>query len=367
IEKISINNKLISPADFHDILEKKIKPALDKYVLQFSDHISYFEAWLVIAFLYYKKQKCDWVILEAGLGGLHDATNVISEPKITAITNIGLDHTHILGNTKIKIAKDKAGIIKRNSIFLTTEKNKSLLKIFKATCRRQQAWLIPTKNLVNNYPAKRDPALRDNYFSTSKQKENLNLALNILDLLKIKPKSPQQIISKFKLICRQEIIQQRPLVILDGSHNKDKLDNLISFVKQQKYKKLHLVLGFAQNKNHKAILKKLLQISDNLYITRFIVSVRKSAELKKLYQDSHYIITAKAGQAGFRQRRNKKMRPKLPISIHNDPHQALNAALAKAKKDDLVLVTGSFFLTGELRKRWVPEKHILKYLKLDKK
>lgn len=342
IEKISINNKLISPADFHTILEKQIKPALDQYVFKFSDSISYFEVWLVIAFLYFKQQKCDWVVLEAGLGGLHDATNVIDTPKITAITNIGLDHTHILGKTKTLIAKDKAGIIKQNSIFLTTEKNKNLLKIFQTTCRQKQAWLMTTENLVKNYRT-------DNYFSTVRQKQNLNLALNILALIKIQPKNTQRVIDKFKLICRQEIMQTNPLVILDGAHNKDKLDNIINFVKQQKYKRLHLVLGFAENKNYKIALKKLLHISNNLYITRFMVGIRKSAELKKLYQAS------------------KNINPRLPIIIYNDPHQALTSALKSAKKDDLVLVTGSFFLTGELRKRWVSEEYILKNLKLDKK
>lgn len=351
IEKISINNRFISPADFHNILEEKIKPALDKYVLKFSDNLSYFEIWLVIAFLYFKQKKCDWVILEAGLGGLHDATNVIKSPKITAITNIGLDHTHILGKTKEKIATDKAGIIKKNSIFLTNEKNKKLLKIFETTCRQKKAWFIKNENLVKNYKT-------NNYFSTPKQAENLNLALNILSLIKIQPKNTQKIINNFQLICRQETMQKNPQVILDGAHNKDKLKNIINFVKTKKYKKLYLVLAFAENKNYTTSLKKLLAICDGLYITRFIVDVRKSAELKKLYQSSRHIARSRL--------RDKKINTHLPISIYNDPHQALAMALKKAKKEDLVLVTGSFFLTGELRKKWISEDYILKNLRFDK-
>jgi len=342
IERISINNKLISPKDLHNILEKQIKPTLDKYALQFSDSISYFEAWLIIALLYFKQQQCDWVILEAGLGGLHDATNVIANPKITVVTNIGLDHTHLLGNTKMAIAQNKAGIIKKNSIFLTNEKNKKLLQLFKNTCRKKQAWFINKENLVKNYKT-------NNYFSTVKQRENLNLVLNILDLLKIYPSHTQSIINKFQLICRQEIIQNKPLVILDGAHNKDKLDNLINFAKQQKYKQLHLVLAFAENKNYKIALKKLLQITDSLYITRFLTSGRKSADLKKLYQAS------------------QKLKPSLALSLHHDPHQALAKALSLANQDDLVLVTGSFFLTGELRKKWIAEEYIVQHQKLDKR
>lgn len=341
IERISVNNKLISPRDLHDILEKYIKPTLDKYVLKYSDSVSYFEVWLIIALLYFKQQKCDWVVLEAGLGGLHDATNVIAKPKVTAITNIGLDHTHILGKTKISIAKNKAGIIKKNSLFLTTERDKKLLRLFNNTCKNKKAWYLNLKDLYKNYNT-------NNYFSTNRQKANLNLVLNILDVLKIYPRDIQKVISNFGLICRQETISKKPWVILDGAHNNDKLDNLISFIRQQKYKKLHLILAFAENKDYRAPLKKLLQISNYLYITRFTINARKSAELKKLYQTS------------------KKLRPKLAISVYNDPHQALDSALKLAKKGDLIVVTGSFFLAGELRKKWISEEYILKNLKLDK-
>jgi dihydrofolate synthase / folylpolyglutamate synthase len=342
IERISINNKLISPADLHDILENQIKPTLDKYVLKFDDSISYFEAWLIIALLYFKKEKCDWIILEAGLGGKHDTTNIIASPKITAITNVGLDHTHILGKTKTKIATDKAGIIKKNSLFFSTEKDKKLQKLFKDTCRKQKAWYMSLDNKTKDYDT-------SNYFNTPRQTDNLNLALNILAALKIKPSNTQKVIDNFKLICRQEIIAKKPTVILDGAHNKDKLDNIINFTNQQSYKKLHLVLAFAENKNYKIPLKKLLNITDDLYITRFLVTSRKSAELKKLYQDS------------------KKLKPNLSISIHHDPHQALELAIKNAKPDDLVLVTGSFLLAGELRKKWISEEYILKSRKLDKR
>ncbi|PLX26053.1 hypothetical protein C0580_00750 [Candidatus Parcubacteria bacterium] len=343
IEKISIGDKLIDPKSLHKILEEKIKPAWDIYTKKYKDDpISYFETWLAIALLYFQEQKCDWVVLEAGLGGTHDATNVIPQAKITAITNIGMDHTEILGNSREKIAKDKAGIIKKNSIFVTTEKNKKLLKIFRAVCKKKKAWYMETENIVKDYKT-------DNYFDTTKQKENLNLALNILQLLKIDPKNTQSIINSFKLTCRQEIIQKNPLVILDGSHNKDKLANLIDFVQKQKYKNLHLLVAFAQNKNYKIPFKKLLKISDEVYLTRFLMTERKSASLRDMQKIAKSIKTEKS------------------IYMYNDPYQALDTALKSAKKDDLILVTGSFFLSGELRKKWVSEEFIVKNLKLDNK
>ncbi|MDP2812244.1 MAG: Mur ligase family protein, partial [bacterium] len=314
IEKISINHRLISPKSLHEILKNKIKPALDKYLLEFSeDQISYFECFLVIALLYFVEQKCDWVIIETGMGGEHDASNVIVNPKVTAITNIAMDHIETLGPKKSDIAKNKAGIIKRNSLFLTTEKDKKLLKIFKNKCKKEKAWFINLENLTDKYQA-------SEYFATRGQKNNLNLVLNILDILKIKPKNSQKVINNFHLICRQETIQKNPRVILDGSHNPAKLGNLIEFLKQQKFKKLHLIIGFAHNKSYRAPLKKLLSLSNEVYLTRFLVSQRKSANLRDLHK-----LT-------------KKIRPDITINMYIDPYKALASALKKANKNDLILI-----------------------------
>ncbi len=344
IEKLRINNKLISPKKLHKILEKKIKPALDKYVLKFpTEPISYFEAFLALGLIYFKEEKCDYIILETGLGGTHDATNIIKKPLVTAITNIGLDHTEILGDTKEKIAKDKAGIIKPKSIFLTTEKNKNLIKIFKTICKKRKAKYTEIEKLNKEYNSK--------YFSTPKQKNNLNLALNILKVLNIQVKNKEKIINKFQLLCRQEIIQSNPLVILDGAHNPDKLGNLITFIKKQYLsdkKKVHLILGLAHDKKYKPVLKKLLNITDEIYLTRFLISLRKSASLKKLYKDTKIIS-------------------KIPTHIFNDPYHALDKAMTKAKKNDIIIIAGSFYLTGELRKHWISEKYILKNLTVFKK
>jgi dihydrofolate synthase / folylpolyglutamate synthase len=335
IEKIKINNKLISGSDLHNILHNIIKPALDKYIIKFpTEPISYFEAWMALALVYFAKAKCDWVILEAGLGGTHDASNVIPHPAITAITNIGLDHTEILGNTKEEIARDKAGIIKKSSKFLTTEKNVKLINIFKKICKTRQAKFTNLDNLISNYKI-------NNYFDTPRQRDNLNLALNILDILNIKPANTQNIINNFKLPCRQEIIQTSPLVILDGAHNPDKINNLIKFVAQQKYKKLHLIIGFAEDKNTKQALQKILPLADTLYITRFLVPMRKAADLKKLYTQSKAI-------------------KKISTQIFYDPRDALKTALKSANKADLILIAGSFYIAGELRKHWISEEKILK-------
>ena len=221
--------------------------------------------------------------------------------------------------------------------------SKKLLKIFETVCKKQQAWFMPLENLVKNYQ------IKGAYFKTPKQSENLNLALNILSVLKISPTNTNKIINNFGLICRQEIIRKNPAVVLDGSHNKDKLDNLLKFIGQQKYHHLHLILGFGYHKNYKVALKKLLRISHDVYLTRYLITTKRSADLRKLYKDSRQINN------------------KLPLSVYNDPDQAFAAAFKKAQKTDLILITGSFFLAGELRKKWISEEYIVNHRKLDKR
>lgn len=341
IEKLRINDKLISPEILHDILEKKIKPALDKYILKFpTEPISYFEAFLALGLLYFKQEKCDYIVLETGLGGKHDATNIVPNPLITAITNIGLDHIEILGDTKEKIARDKAGIIKKGSKFLTTEKSTKIKDIFKRKCRKEGAEYIELEKLIENYK-------NTKYFSTTQQLENLNLALNITKALNVEVNGIEKILKNFSLPCRQEIIRTKPLVILDGAHNTDKLKNVFNFIKTKEYNKLHLILGFAYDKEYKPTLKNILPISDYTYLTRFLTSNRKSADLKKLYSIS-------------------KRYTKKPIKMFFDPYNALKAALKKANKDDAIVIAGSFYLAGELRKYWISEKKIIKNLKIDK-
>lgn len=337
-EKIQINQRLISPTELHRLLQKKIKGALDKYLTLYPDDPpSYFEIFLALALIYFKEQRCDWVILEVGAGGTHDATNVIEKPKVTAITNIGLDHTELLGNTKSKIARDKAGIIKKGCKFFSSEKSPELVKFFRKKCRQEKAEFVALENLADHYTA-------GPYFSTARQKENLNLALNILNRLKIESPRAPQIIKNFRLTCRQEIIQKNPLIILDGAHNEDKIANLIEFVHQQKYQRLHLVVGFAFSKNWSIPLQKLLAISDNIYLTHFLITERKATSLRRLYRVSEKVAAAK------------------PKKIYSDPWQALDSALRTAGKKDLILITGSFFLCGELRKKWISEEYILKNL-----
>ena len=303
IEKIQVDNLYIAPDEFADIVDE-IKPALDRAFRECPyGGPSYFERFLAMALLYFKKQTCEWVVLEVGCGGRYDATNVIPPPVISAITNIDYDHMHILGKTLTKIAWDKSGIIKKGSRFFTTEQRPRLRKIMEDICREQGASFSYLKG----------------------GNEELVEAMGF-------GKAPE-----VKLPARFEIVpasrqggQKNPLVIIDGAHNRAKVRHTAEQLKQLTYGKLHLVAALAANKD-RDILDAIP--ADFFYPTRFQNPERQCMNPAKLMPGA---------------------------KIFTDSSQALDAALAAAKPEDAILITGSFYLAGELRQRWHPEDRILK-------
>jgi dihydrofolate synthase/folylpolyglutamate synthase len=325
IDKIKVKDKYISPNEFTDIVDY-LKPIIDKaYIEGPYGRPSYYEIFLAIALIYFKKQKCEWVILEVGLGGRYDATNVIEKPLVTAITNIDYDHTEILGKTLKKIAYDKAGIIKPRSVFFTTEQNKSLLKIFTKICSDNQVdyYLLPQQKTYKDY--------------------NNELSKSITKYLGISDKHIKQGIDKAKLMCRFEVVQNNPIVVLDGAHNRAKIKTTIENLKKLEFKKMYLIIGIADNKDHLSILKQIIPCADIVHFTRFENKERKCAHPKELLKKSKAYL--KKG---------------TKVKINLDPYHALFDALKSAQTNDLVLVTGSFLLSGQLRKHWYSEELVLK-------
>ena len=325
IEKIKVKDKFISVEEFSDLVEY-LKPFIDKsYVDGPYGRPSYFEIFLAIAILYFKRKKCDFVVLEVGLGGRYDATNFIDKPLVTAITNIDYDHTEILGKTLAKIAFDKAGIIKPGSVFFTTEQRPSLIKIFRNICSEKSVkfTMLPEQDNYHEY--------------------NIKLAEAIAKYLNIDRKSISKGIGRAKLACRFEIVSKKPLVILDGAHNRSKIASTVRNLQNYRYKKLFLIIGIASDKDHKSILGQIVPLAHRIYYTRFQNRHRKCAQPNDLHKISRSFS-----------------KPSAISKINLDPEMALADALCQAKQDDLIIVTGSFFLAGELRKHWYPENYILK-------
>ncbi|MFA6322741.1 MAG: Mur ligase family protein [Candidatus Buchananbacteria bacterium] len=333
IERFKIGNKHISPKEFCDILDE-IKPKIDLvYTRTNFGRMTYYEILAAMAFIFFQKNHCDWVVLEVGLGGLHDATNVIPPAKITVINQISLDHTKVLGNTLKQIARIKSGIIKNKTIFFTPDTNHaSVQKILKKACQKHQATFNLVKSRGQNYKIN---------LIGQKQKENAVLAAAVARRIGIVDEKIKAGLRSVKIPCRFEIIQKKPLIILDGAHNIAKINAVAQNLKNLTYKRLYLIIALTNERNGGKIFKSLADQAELIVATRYLTSKKKCLPPLRLAQ---------------------QLKTKKKIMVSLDPFGALNKVLKLATADDLILITGSFYLAGELRKKWIPEERILKNL-----
>ncbi len=329
IEKIQVGTKYIDPHALADIVDE-IKPAIDRAAASSPYGTpSYFETMLAVALVYFRRQKCEYVVLEVGLGGRYDATNIIKNPLITAITNISLDHTNVLGKTRAKIARDKSGIIKKGSVFFTTEKRPALLHIFRQAC-------IQAGADYNALPVKGSDYGEKNKLLAG----SICVQLGIIQM-------PSEIQPAF-LPARFETVERKPLVIIDGAHNPSKMEatvyNLGALSRNKfKYKRLTAVVAISADKDWQTMLKTLAPLVDRLYVTTFYVPGRPCVSPRLL-----------AGYA------KKYIRRSSVIYVRTDAIQAFRKARAATTKGDALIVTGSFYLAGIVRALYCPEERILK-------
>lgn len=328
IEKIRVGSLFIDPHEFADIVDY-LKPYIDTaYMHGPYGRPSYFEIFLAIAFVYFKQKKCEWVVLEVGLGGRFDATNIIERPVVTAITTIDYDHTHILGNSLKKIAYDKAGIIKKGCTFFTTEQRPALIDLFAHICTQLKVKMVHLPSQIHY------------------REYNRALVTAIARHVGIADSVIHKGIQQARLQCRFEIMHHQPYIVLDGAHNRSKIRSTLSNLKGLSYRHLHLVIGMAENKDDRVILQEIVPHADAVYISRFQIKERKCAHPKKLAEETR-----------------KHSKRSARVHTYLDPQHAFNHACTDAKKDDLILVVGSFFLAGEIRQRWYTEEWILKHRK----
>lgn len=311
-EKIQINNRFISPREFIDLVDE-IKPIIERCAKTL-DTPSHFEIWLLLSLLYFKKQNCDYVVLETGCGGRYDATNAIFKPLISIITNIGLDHAQILGKTYAKIAYEKAGIIRQRSKVFTAAQRPSALKVIESVCDKKNADLTIVQS---DFP-------------------NETLATAVAEFLEIKSSAIKTGIKVARLPARFEIVSRNPLIILDGAHNSDKIAFLTEKLAKIKYHKLHLLCALTNSRSPRDVFRPLIAKASYIYATRFLTNERKAIPPKILLK-------------------NLQLIKKIPGITFLDPNLALETALKNAKRNDLILITGSFFLCGDLRNNFVPK------------
>ncbi|MGA2775563.1 MAG: folylpolyglutamate synthase/dihydrofolate synthase family protein [Candidatus Omnitrophota bacterium] len=279
--------------------------------------LTFFEIFTILAFLYFKKNNVDFAVLETGLGGRLDATNVI-KPLACVITPISYEHTRLLGKTLTKIAKEKSGIIKRDSVVISAPQEEAPRKVIRQICREVNAGLYEVKNSTAYRVNLLGAHQLINAAVAQEAIEALNLGLSV-DYVKKGLKNAVW-------PGRCEIVGRSPYIVLDGAQNKASAKAIKKAIKDNfNYKKLILVLGISNDKDIKGICKELSSLADKIVLTK-AGSIRATAPgiLARQFKNKEKYLTASVKEAGV-------------------------LAKSLAKREDLILVTGSLFVVGEFR------------------
>lgn len=295
-ERISINNSEISDEEMMSLVEE-LKPKISVYNSVSEENLSLFELETIMALLYFYRNNVDFVVLETGLGGLYDATNIVN-PLVSVITSIGYDHVHILGSTLSEIANQKAGIIKENSNTVFFSQNSEVDKVIIDTCKRKNNRLhLLSKNDITNYnfdsnyqyfdfkDFKQVPII----LKGTKQIQNAAICIecmNVLNNLGYKIKK-EAIIDGLKSVvhkARIETLSKNPLIIYDGAHNESAIKNLQSVINTyyKNYKKIYVV-SVLKRKDYNKMLQLLFQDKNAEFIFTSGNDINRYASSRELF------------------------------------------------------------------------------------
>lgn len=268
-ERIEVNGQMIEKQELADITE-----AVKAECESMEDHPTEFELVTAIAFIYFKQRKCDYVVLEVGMGGRLDATNIIKSPLVSVICSISLDHVQILGDTEEKIAFEKAGIIKDGRPCVVYPLNSDAVKgVFKKVCKERNSdiTLPDTSKLSIKSDASNkvrfeyekieySPALLGRH-----QIYNSLTAIEALKVLGIASEHIQSGIARAQVHGRYEVISEKPRIILDAGHNQSGIEALLKAIKNdRRITKLTVIFGMLKDKAYQYAIRELASIADKM-------------------------------------------------------------------------------------------------------
>ncbi len=362
-ERHQINGRMISTSRLV-ALWQQMKPAIAEMRRDFAFGApSYFEAQFALTCLWFAAEKVDVAVVEVGLGGLLDATNVLPAA-VAVLTNVGLDHTEILGDTVEKIAQDKSGIFKPKQIVVSGCTQPTVQAIVAEKCTAVDATLwqhgrefalpVPIAN-SNQYRF----SLPDGSSVTAQlglpgafQAQNGAVALAAVTAvgqkigLSVSPAAQKTGLQTARLAGRVEQVQSNPTVILDGAHNPDKVRAAANVLATRRTAegKLITVLAIKAGKAATEMLTAVVELSDALIVTRFL-----EKGLWRAMPPEELALEA------------QRLAPDLPVTIELDPLAAVQQALTLAgdAPENLVWVTGSLYLVGDVRALWHEPRELL--------
>ena len=314
-ERIRINGKEIPKRKVSSFI-KKHKEFLEKQKL------SFFEMTVGMAFNYFANEKVDIAIIEVGLGGRLDSTNIIT-PEVSVITNIGLDHTQFLGETLPEIAFEKAGIIKNNIPVVIGERQKEVEDVFLNKAKECNSHLFFASDNSKEF----ETDLLGNY-----QMFNVKTAvvtLSKLKFLKVTKENIQKglknVVKNTNLKGRWQVLLKKPKVICDTAHNKEGLNIVLNQLKKEKFNKLHVVLGMVSDKNLEEILPLFPQNAAYYFCKPNIL---------------------RGMSVNFLESQSVKFN--LNGRKFSSVKKAFKKALSVANQDDIIYVGGSTFVVAEI-------------------
>jgi len=342
-ERIKINGAMISEVDFAALVAE-IKPIVESVNEQaIFGKLTTFEILTAVVFIYFKKNRVDFQVLEVGLGGRLDATNVV-KPDVCVITSLSLDHTEILGDSIAKIAVEKAGVIKHGCIVVSAPQVDDATQVIKRACRQQRAKLIQVGQDVTWLKTGGDLYRQTLTISTKSghydlaipllgdyQLENAATAVAVAEALIslgtiISSQNIAKGLSQVSWPGRLQILRKEPMVVVDGAHNAYSMSKLVQAVKEYfDYKRCFVILGTSCDKDISGMARELVTLGNHIIITS---STHPRAALISSLAEKFDSLGIKAVAA-------------------DNVAEALSKALTLAKKTDLILVTGSLFVVAE--------------------
>lgn len=344
-ERIQINGQDI-PDEILGRITSLIKEKADIMVEEGFEHPTTFEIVTAIGFMYFKEEKVDYVVLEVGLGGRYDSTNIISSPLVSVITTIDYDHVDVLGDTLDKIAYQKAGIIKEKSIVVSYPQEEEALGVIKEVTEEKNAefYLTPMENIIVKEIS--DSGARFDYHYGNIHMDNIkismlgeyqvyNAILALTTLLVLKEKglvdiSEEQIregLQKTKWPGRLEVMRRNPIFLIDGAHNVQGIAQLKKAINLFEYKNLILGVGILKDKDSSHMVELLAPMADKIVVTE--VNMPRKLDAEELAKE-----IAKYNENVF---------------IEKDIKKAVERTLELAEEDDMIVFGGSLYLIGEVR------------------
>jgi len=335
-ERICINNRQISDEDVIESYEavKKVKSG--------DREPTFFEYSTAMAFYEFAKHNVEWAVIETGMGGRLDATNII-QPELSVITNISLEHKMYLGNTIPKITGEKGGIIKQGIPVVTGVKQKNAVSVIEGIAEEKSA---PLYRLGDSFRVKRNRDGSFNYFgidntwhnmrtglSGSYQVDNAALVLAGCEILnKKRDLLPFQKIrdglEQNRWSGRLEVVSEAPFILMDGAHNLSAARNLTKFLSENfADRKITLIIGILDDKPYAPMLRYLLPVCNKVILTR--AKTERALPVEKLHPVAEKLIK--------------------DITLIPDVGKAVNHAFETASEEDVICIAGSLYVVGEAK------------------